>query len=80
MAHAAYVVIDLRCPAPEQPSSEVFQDKHIYHERACACGHVRQLLPDARASLRTFALLASVIDTCRQRSISPWAFLPIAYP
>ncbi len=41
---------------------------------------VRKLSYDTRTAtgLRIFALLASIIDTCRQRGHSPWFYLQIA--
>jgi hypothetical protein len=67
----AHPVIDLRALVPERPALELMPIQHRYHERRCACGHVTR----TEQGSRTVALLASVIETCRQRGHSPWAFI-----
>jgi len=43
--HRACLVIDLITPTGEHHGLEVIQDKHLYHECQCGCGHITRAEP-----------------------------------
>ena len=44
-AHAGYLLIDLMPPSSERAGLELFQDKHLYYEHECHCGHSTRAEP-----------------------------------